>query len=210
MSWFSRSLLVSGMLHLLVFIFPFSMAGTDSSDEKGAALEINLVHVQKNEKKQAVTRSKPRRKIRPTRQTAADYAKPAGLSQTAEVTKEAVLQPSQAKVDPEIEPSPEPLLSESVSQKREKKKGIFLSQPPKLVRAKKHSRVTVSGDVTVKVEVLETGEVGRVVLLESSGLTFLDKIALNDVKNHFEFEPKRLNNRPIVSWVELPIKYRPI
>ena len=67
-------------------------------------------------------------------------------------------------------------------------------------------RAQREGVVIVKAEVLETGLVGAVVLLESSGCADLDRAALRAAKD-WQFEPALESGQRVKSWMAVRCRY---
>jgi TonB family protein len=63
-----------------------------------------------------------------------------------------------------------------------------------------------AGVVLLRVLILESGKVGKIVLEKSSGYEILDKSAFETVKDWI-FIPSRRNKVTISSWVTVPIKF---
>ncbi len=62
------------------------------------------------------------------------------------------------------------------------------------------------GVVLLKVLVQKDGTAGEVIVEKSSGHQILDEAALNTVKK-WHFLPSRIGNIPLVSWVQIPIRF---
>lgn len=63
----------------------------------------------------------------------------------------------------------------------------------------------------IKIEVLNTGSIGRVELVQSVGDDYVDRFFLKylrsrSYKKKWQFSPKKIGNRSVTSWVELPLK----
>lgn len=63
------------------------------------------------------------------------------------------------------------------------------------------------GVVLLEVLVNKSGETGDVIIKQSSGYNSLDRAALQAVKS-WRFRPARLENRPIESSVQIPIRFK--
>ena len=63
------------------------------------------------------------------------------------------------------------------------------------------------GEVTLRVEVLASGQVGRIEIRRSSGHEILDRSALATVKQ-WQFVPAKRGKESIPLWVNIPIKFR--
>ena len=62
------------------------------------------------------------------------------------------------------------------------------------------------GSTRLKVEVLESGKVGRIEIASSSGFEVLDKAALESVKN-WTFTPGTRSGENIRQWVMVPVRF---
>jgi len=62
------------------------------------------------------------------------------------------------------------------------------------------------GVVELRVEVLATGEPGRIELIESSGHDILDEAAIEAVMK-WTFQPALESNHPITRWIRVPIEF---
>ncbi len=65
----------------------------------------------------------------------------------------------------------------------------------------------IEGDVNVGVFVDRNGEIEKVQLFQSSSFADLDNAALDYVKR-LQFEPARLDGKPIGAWTKLVLRYR--
>jgi periplasmic protein TonB len=65
----------------------------------------------------------------------------------------------------------------------------------------------VQGEVTLKVEVLASGQVGQIEIRRSSGHDILDRSALATVKQ-WQFVPAKRGKESVPLWVNIPIKFR--
>jgi protein TonB len=68
-------------------------------------------------------------------------------------------------------------------------------------------RLGLEGEVLVRTKVLTNGECGELVLGQSSGYALLDKAALEAVRT-WRFRPARRGDEEIVSWVDIPVRFR--
>jgi protein TonB len=68
-------------------------------------------------------------------------------------------------------------------------------------------RLGLEGEVLVRTRVLPNGECGELVLGQSSGYALLDQAALEAVRT-WRFRPARRGDEEIVSWVEIPVRFR--
>lgn len=62
------------------------------------------------------------------------------------------------------------------------------------------------GTVLMNVEVLSSGDCGRVEIIKSSGYSILDEAALKSVRK-WKFKPARLRSTLVTVWVEIPIRF---
>jgi protein TonB len=60
--------------------------------------------------------------------------------------------------------------------------------------------------VILSVEIFTDGSVGSLKIKKSSGYTVLDKSALEAVKT-WKFEPGRKIGKPVIMWVDVPVKF---
>jgi TonB family protein len=70
-------------------------------------------------------------------------------------------------------------------------------------RARKEGR---EGVVRLRVEVLTTGNVGKIEIASTSGHTDLDETAAKAAKQ-WRFKPAISNDQPVVTWVVVPVRY---
>ena len=68
-------------------------------------------------------------------------------------------------------------------------------------------RLGIQGEVLLRVEVLETGRVGRIDLTRSSGHEVLDQAAIKAVQG-WRFKPAQQQGSPLSQWVEIPIPFK--
>jgi len=68
-------------------------------------------------------------------------------------------------------------------------------------------RLGLEGEVLVRTRVLPNGECGELVLGQSSGHALLDQAAMEAVRT-WRFRPARRGDEEIVSWVEIPVRFR--
>jgi len=68
-------------------------------------------------------------------------------------------------------------------------------------------RLGLEGEVLVRTRVQPNGECGELVLGQSSGYALLDQAALKAVRT-WRFRPARRGDEEIVSWVEIPVRFR--
>lgn len=62
------------------------------------------------------------------------------------------------------------------------------------------------GTVVLNVEVLSSGDCGRVEIIKSSGYSILDEAALQAVRE-WKFKPSRRGHTLVTFWVEIPIRF---
>jgi TonB family protein len=65
----------------------------------------------------------------------------------------------------------------------------------------------LQGKVVLRAQVLTSGEVGQIVIRQSSGAQLLDAAATQTVKR-WRFQPAQRNGQPVVAWMTVPIEYR--
>jgi periplasmic protein TonB len=63
------------------------------------------------------------------------------------------------------------------------------------------------GKVVLRAQVLTTGEVGQILVRESSGAPILDEAAAETVRR-WRFQPAQRNGQAVVAWMTVPIEYR--
>ena len=68
-------------------------------------------------------------------------------------------------------------------------------------------RMGAEGVVVLRILVHEDGSVKEVKVRQSSGFKLLDESALRTVRDRWHFLPARLNDKPVTSWVEVPIRF---
>jgi len=68
-------------------------------------------------------------------------------------------------------------------------------------------RMGAEGVVVLRILVHEDGSVKEVKVRQSSGFKILDESALRTVRDRWHFLPARLNDKPVTSWVEVPIRF---
>ncbi|MDH7499205.1 MAG: energy transducer TonB [candidate division NC10 bacterium] len=64
----------------------------------------------------------------------------------------------------------------------------------------------VQGTTLLKIQVLPSGSVGEIQLLQSSGESSLDEAAQKAVKQ-WKFKPGMSGSKPITVWMTLPVKF---
>ncbi len=62
------------------------------------------------------------------------------------------------------------------------------------------------GMTTLALEILPSGEVGRTMVMKSSGKNILDKAALKAVKS-WKFQPAMKNGKGVVSCIQVPVSF---
>ncbi len=65
----------------------------------------------------------------------------------------------------------------------------------------------LEGELLLKVEVLPSGNVGEVVLIDSSGHEILDDAAITTIKKKWQFKAGSKLGKAVKSWIEVPIKF---
>ena len=68
-------------------------------------------------------------------------------------------------------------------------------------------RLGMEGEVLIRTRVLANGESDQLVLKRSSGYALLDAAAMEAVRR-WRFLPARRGDEQIVSWVEIPVRFR--
>lgn len=81
----------------------------------------------------------------------------------------------------------------------------FKNKPPAYPR--KAVLSGYQGMVVLKVEVLSSGESRTIEIIKSSGYSMLDSSALKAIRR-WRFRPATRNDRPVDSWLEIPIKFK--
>jgi protein TonB len=65
----------------------------------------------------------------------------------------------------------------------------------------------VSGKLIVRVQVMEDGSPGQILLKKSSGSGLLDQDAKDQIAR-WQFTPARKNGQAVPAWVDIPVEYR--
>jgi TonB family protein len=78
---------------------------------------------------------------------------------------------------------------------------------PKPIYPQEAKQRGYQGEVTLRVEVLASGQVGQIEIRRSSGHEILDRSALATVKQ-WQFVPAKREKESIPLWVNIPIKFR--
>jgi protein TonB len=78
---------------------------------------------------------------------------------------------------------------------------------PKPIYPQEAKQRGYQGEVTLRVEVLASGQVGQIEIRRSSGYETLDRSALATVKQ-WQFVPAKRGKESIPLWVNIPIKFR--
>jgi TonB family protein len=78
---------------------------------------------------------------------------------------------------------------------------------PKPIYPQEAKQRGYQGEVTLRVEVLGSGQVGQIEIRRSSGYEILDRSALATVKQ-WQFVPAKRGKESIPLWVNIPIKFR--
>lgn len=68
-------------------------------------------------------------------------------------------------------------------------------------------RMGVEGRVVLHVEILQSGDAGRIEIRHSSGHEMLDQAAINAVSG-WRFAPARVSGAPITAWADVPISFK--
>ena len=88
----------------------------------------------------------------------------------------------------------------------ESRKVEYLYNPPPDY-PQRARRLGLEGEVLIRTRVLTNGESDQLVLERSSGHELLDQAALEAVRK-WRFLPARRGDEQIVSWVEIPVRFR--
>lgn len=84
----------------------------------------------------------------------------------------------------------------------------FLKQAPQPIRYPRWAlKQGWQGELVVAVEILENGSVGRWQIMQATGHRSLDEAAVKAVRT-WRFEPGKLRGKPIVSCIQIPIRFR--
>ncbi len=68
-------------------------------------------------------------------------------------------------------------------------------------------RMGIEGRVVLQVEILQTGNAGRIEIRQSSGHELLDQAAVKAVGG-WRFDPARIAGAPITAWADVPISFK--
>jgi len=68
-------------------------------------------------------------------------------------------------------------------------------------------RMGIEGRVVLHVEILQSGNSGRIEIRQSSGHELLDQAAIKAVGG-WRFDPARIAGSPITAWADVPISFR--
>jgi protein TonB len=184
--------LVSGGIHLAIFFSPLSPAPILQVKETPGSIEISLGAPRQTPEKEV---SMPAMETTPIRQK-------------IETTrgKTALQAEDRVKTTTEVEDDT------SVESKPDRRGDSVLATPqqagnPKPPYPEIARRRGYEGTVRLKVEVLASGEVGRIWIKESSGYEVLDRSALKTVK-HWGFIPARFSGIPVKSTVIIPVTFQ--
>jgi protein TonB len=88
----------------------------------------------------------------------------------------------------------------------ESRKVEYLYNPPPDY-PRRARRLGQEGEVVIRTRVLPSGESDQLVLKRSSGYALLDEAAMEAVRK-WRFLPARRGDEQIVSWVEIPVRFR--
>lgn len=113
--------------------------------------------------------------------------------------------PEQTNVVPAT-PSVTPSSPEAAVVIAESRKVEYLYNPPPDY-PRRARRLGLEGEVLIRTRVLLNGESDQLTLERSSGYRLLDEAALEAVRK-WRFRPARRGDEQIVSWVEIPVRFR--
>jgi protein TonB len=68
-------------------------------------------------------------------------------------------------------------------------------------------RMGMEGRVVLHVEILQSGDAGRIEIRQSSGHDMLDQAAITAVAG-WRFEPKRISGARITAWTDVSIRFK--
>jgi protein TonB len=182
--------LVSGGIHLAVFFSPFSPAPSLYVKEIPGSIEISLGAHHQAPQERTSTQEKettpPRQKIDATMEKsspqAEDRVKTTQVEDNASGERKPASRGDSTLAIPQ-EGNPKPPY-------------------PEIARRRGYE-----GTVRLKMEVLASGEVGRIWIEESSGYEALDRSALKAVKD-WSFIPARFGGIPVKSTVIIPVRFQ--
>jgi protein TonB len=100
-------------------------------------------------------------------------------------------------------PSPTPSTAVVTAESR---KVEYLYNPPPDYPPRAR-RLGLEGEVLIRTRVLPSGESDQLVLKRSSGYALLDEAAMEAVRK-WRFRPARRGDKQIISWVEIPVRFR--
>ena len=83
---------------------------------------------------------------------------------------------------------------------------VLLSYPKAMTYPKWAVRQGWQGVVTLALEILPNGQVGRLMVMKSSGRKTLDNSASDAVKT-WKFQPAMKEGKPVVSCIQIPVKF---
>jgi protein TonB len=110
-------------------------------------------------------------------------------------------QTADANPAPRVAPNPEPT---AVTPPDLRAAYLSNPRPPYPLAAR---RLGLVGRVTLRAEILENGNCGRIAVSHSSGHDMLDQAALQAVKQ-WHFVPAQRGGEAVAAWVEVPIVFR--
>jgi protein TonB len=182
--------LVSGGIHLAIFFAPISLTPALDVQEIPGSIEISL-GIQRQTpgervSTQAMETKPPRQTIEATRQEPYPQA-------------EDRIKPPEVEDDTPGESNPDRRGNSSLAIPRHE--GNPKPPYPEVARRRGYE-----GTVRLTVEVLASGEVGRIWVKESSGYEVLDRSALKTVKD-WNFIPARFGGIPVKSTVIVPVTF---
>jgi protein TonB len=179
--------LVSGGIHLAVLFSPLSPTPTLQVKEIPGSIEISLGTQRQTPGKEAATPAKEsspiRQKIETTRGDPSRHAENTEVEDDTLGKSKPDSRGDSTLAFPRHEGNPKPLY-------------------PEVARRRGYE-----GTVRLKVEVLASGEVGRIWVKESSGYEALDRSALKTVKD-WSFIPARFGGIPVKSTVIVPVIFQ--
>lgn len=183
--------LVSGGIHLAILLSPLFLTPALDVKEIPGSIEISLGAYRQPPKEKI---SPPEREINPTRQ------KIETLEQEPSPQTEDRVKDSDVTNDPTGESNPDRRGDSVLAIPRQA--GNPKPPYPEIARRRGYE-----GTVRLKVEVLASGEVGRIWVKESSGYEVLDRSALKTVQD-WRFIPARFGGIPVKSTVIIPVTFQ--
>lgn len=115
-------------------------------------------------------------------------------------------QPVEASPAPRVATTSEPAPSPPIAVTPPDLRAAYLSnpRPPYPLAAR---RLGLEGRVTLRAEIMENGNCGRISVAQSSGHDVLDQAALQAVKQ-WRFVPAQRGGETVSAWAEIPISFR--